>query len=380
MESNTEEVKVMHVVISGYYGFDNTGDEAILVAIIQALKKRKADIKITVLSHQPEKTRNAYGVHAISRWKIHKICRLLKKADGLISGGGSLLQDKTGPKSIPYYTAIIRMAKHYRKPVFIYAQGIGPIDRKLNQWIVKRILNKVDSITVRDSFSKELLEQVGVKKEKTIVPDPVLALQYEPVSCDWQPDLPDGQPYITVSVRNWETDKPYKRKIAASLDLLAQAGYAIVFVPMHGEQDEQASQETAAMMKEESFMAPGDLSPEEKVTVIGESKLLIGMRLHALIFSAISYTPFVAISYDPKITSFAAMCDQPLAGSVDSNDWNEQTLFDMAIHSLQDRHRSFVLNKAVRKFQQEAQQTPDLALEVIQHRALAKKKKRRRNA
>ncbi|GAE92445.1 CsaB protein [Gracilibacillus boraciitolerans JCM 21714] len=121
----------MRIVMSGYFGFDNTGDEAILQAIVDSLRKLQPDVSIVVLSNNPESTAAKYHVEAVNRWDIKAIAKTIRNADGLISGGGSLLQDKTGWKTIPYYTAVMRIAKFYRKPVFVYAQGMGPIDGAL---------------------------------------------------------------------------------------------------------------------------------------------------------------------------------------------------------------------------------------------------------
>ncbi|MBF6633431.1 MAG: polysaccharide pyruvyl transferase family protein, partial [Planococcus sp. (in: Bacteria)] len=91
----------MRIVLSGYYGFDNVGDEAILYAIIHSLKEYYPRIEIIVLSNKPEKTAETYRVKAVNRWSLKDIRAAIKSSDGLISGGGSLLQDETGRKSIP---------------------------------------------------------------------------------------------------------------------------------------------------------------------------------------------------------------------------------------------------------------------------------------
>ncbi len=116
----------MRVVISGYYGYHNVGDEAILKSIITALRSQDANIEIVVLSNDIEYTKKTYNVEAINRWNILQIYNELRKSDGLISGGGSLLQDATSNRPIKYYTFIMKIAKFAKKPVFIYAQGIGP--------------------------------------------------------------------------------------------------------------------------------------------------------------------------------------------------------------------------------------------------------------
>lgn len=93
----------MHIVLSGYYGFNNIGDEAILYSIIQSLRRLEPEIDITVLSNNPEVTESLYQTKAVNRWNPAEILLALKQADGLISGGGSLFQDETGFKSVAYY-------------------------------------------------------------------------------------------------------------------------------------------------------------------------------------------------------------------------------------------------------------------------------------
>ncbi|KOY83898.1 polysaccharide pyruvyl transferase CsaB [Lysinibacillus macroides] len=357
----------MHIVLSGYYGFDNVGDDAILLAIIQSLKKWQQDIEITVLSNNPAATEQTYGVKAMNRWKLKEIRQLLKTADGLISGGGSLLQDQTSMKTIPYYAGIIQIAKWLKKPVFVYAQGMGPINHPISKFITRQALTKIAQITVRDKASQTLLTEIGVQKEAIVVPDPVMGLNGTDFHCDWlaKEALAD-ESYIAVSVRDWPSVIAYKEKIAHCLDQLARQGEHIVFVPMHGEHDLKTSKEVATLMKEKSIIAPADLLIEEKIAVIGQSQLLIGMRLHSLIFSAIYATPFIAISYDPKIDAFAEIVEQPVIGHVEIDDWNGVTLFEQAVAILESYSTvQEKLNQAVQPLQNEATATAKLALEAF---------------
>ena len=97
------------VVLSGYYGFNNSGDETILYAMITMFRKIEPSLEITVLSNEPEKTAKQYGVEAVNRWKWGQVFRAVSGCDLFISGGGSLLQDVS--KNSPlYYLAVILLA------------------------------------------------------------------------------------------------------------------------------------------------------------------------------------------------------------------------------------------------------------------------------
>ena len=145
---------MVNILISGYYGFDNIGDESILRTLVSSLREHIPDCSLTVLSHNPASTREKYGVEAVERMSPMAILRAVKKCDMLISGGGSLLQDVTSSKSLHYYLSIIRCAQFFRKKVFIYSQGIGPIDRPGNRRAAAKALKKADGIVVRDERSR----------------------------------------------------------------------------------------------------------------------------------------------------------------------------------------------------------------------------------
>ena len=100
------------IVVSGYFGFDNSGDDAILKAMVEDFKKLNRDIEIRALSKNPEKTRRVYGINAVDRFSLKELVKALRDADLLLSGGGSLLQDITSTRSIIYYLSVIIIAKN----------------------------------------------------------------------------------------------------------------------------------------------------------------------------------------------------------------------------------------------------------------------------
>ena len=137
-----------NILISGYYGFNNIGDESILRTVIDNLREKLPDIDITVLSHDPAQTSAKYGVKAARRMSLWDILRCVLRCDLLLSGGGSLLQDATSARSILYYLFILRLAQLMGKKTFIYSQGIGPISDPRNRRLTASTLRRANGIVV----------------------------------------------------------------------------------------------------------------------------------------------------------------------------------------------------------------------------------------
>lgn len=305
---------VKRLVISGYYGFGNSGDEAVLLAMLQALERQGEQqgmrIEPIVLSIRPEMTSSQYGVRSVHRLRFHEVLAALRKSDGLISGGGSLLQDVTGVATIPYYLGIIAAAQLLGKPTFIYAQGIGPIRRPIFHRWLRSILGRSRYISVRDGESAALLNRMGISMERIeTVPDPVMGL-----SSSFGADAAktagktDDLPVIGVSVRFWEKNRCELQKLAQSLDWIKRRNNVkFRFLPFHLPADRQASQfvidEMGSAAEDAVEIVQAD-HPADMLEQVGRCRLLIGMRLHSLIYAAVQKIPMVGITYDPKVDQF----------------------------------------------------------------------------
>lgn len=318
------------IVISGYYGFQNSGDEAVLKSILTALEseshRTNVEIEPIVLSGDPEWTQQTYGVRAVHRMKLGEVRRAIKESDGLISGGGSLLQDATGWKSIPYYLGVLKLAQNMKKPTFIYAQGIGPVQRGIFKPMIRGVFKHCEYISVRDEDSAKLIQDFGVRwNEVQIVPDPVMGLPLpEPSKVqklaygggNARRVTPKGEeeeplPVIGVSVRFWEESRSELDRIAEGLKQFASKRKVhIRLLPFHLPTDEEAS----AYVKQKIGHLSGTGSqvstcsnvtdPQMMLLEVSRCELVLGMRLHSLIYAASQRVPMIGVSYDPKIDAF----------------------------------------------------------------------------
>jgi len=312
------------IVISGYYGFANAGDEAMLAAILKALHSKDSSLEMTVISGNPEVTKQVHKVNSIHRFSPLEILAAMRGADLVISGGGSLLQDVTSKRSLLYYLAILAMGRLLGKKVMLFAQGIGPIKSSFMRKLTKYVCSSVNIITVRDKDSLYELRRLGVPDSKVhLTADAVMTLPVE--SKDFGRALlnryyvPEHKMLIAISVRKWREDDRYLLEIAKAADRLIDDRNAhIVLLPLQYPLDVETCRRVQQMMvnKLESTVLAVDCDTEEFLSLIGNFNLLIGMRLHALIFSAVMGIPFVAVSYDPKVDGFVKDVGGVSAGRV----------------------------------------------------------------
>lgn len=299
------------VLISGYYGFDNSGDDAILKAIVKDLKAEDESIQITAFSNNPTFTEQIYGIEAVNRFGIVDIIRSIRGCDLFISGGGSLLQDVTSTRSLLYYLALIKLAKIFNKPVMVYANGIGPINGKMNRYITRNILEKVDLITLRDEDSKRFVEELGVSNENMYVTaDPVFTLEptdEKTIAGLFKAEgIDDNKPLIGISVRNWTNAENLVSILAKAIDYIVEKYQAnAILIPMHYPEDLSISNSILDRVATKNcYIISKKYSVEDIMGIICRTEIIIAMRLHSLIYAATQKVPMVGLVYDPKIEGF----------------------------------------------------------------------------
>jgi polysaccharide pyruvyl transferase CsaB len=302
----------MRITLLGYFGFDNLGDEAILSSQIAAIRATKPDSHITVLSKNPTKTAKQYKVSSIHRFKLWDVIQCLRHTDLFILGGGSLLQNITSNRVIPYYLGLSFLAKKLGAQVVWYAQGLGPLlTPSAKKWVLWGA-NQADRISLRDTDSIDLLKQCGYSNPIRQTIDPVL----KPILSVPQ-SLPESSPVNTLkiglSLRHWNTltEKSLKALTGVLAQIAPNKPVEIVLLALHEPDDRDLLTEVAAIFNHRPdtqqisvTLPPPVRSVDEMYDTIANLDWVFGMRLHALIIAAKMGTPAVGLVYDPKIASF----------------------------------------------------------------------------
>jgi polysaccharide pyruvyl transferase CsaB len=291
-------------LLSGYYGFGNLGDEALLEVIVSRLRARWPGCAVDVLSGDPAQTARTYRVEATPRMDLGRVRGAIDRADVVLSGGGGLLQNVTSLRSLLYYSNVIRTAVRAGKPTMVFAQSIGPLDF-WGRAIVRNFCRGIAAATVRDERSQKLFGALvpGVRVERTADPVFLFASGGEPLDLAAEGLAGDDAPLVVVSVRKWQAAEATTAALAAVVDRLAgKYGARVAFLPLGGASDAEVSTAIIRRCASTPVLLP-DYPLGQAAQVIARASLVIGMRLHALIIAARVGVPFLALPYDPKVTS-----------------------------------------------------------------------------
>lgn len=284
------------IIISGYYGFDNFGDDAILGVLVDKLKSLGHNI--AVISKNPSKTSRLYQVYSVKNFSLLSVFAAISKSDVLISGGGSLLQDVTSFKSLLYYSALIWLAQALDKKVIIFAQGIGPLKSERSLKIVKTLLTKADFVSVRDQKSLELVKSWGVNA--SLVNDPVFSLEVSPAN-------PDGT--IGVQLRDYKTMNDVLLNRLAAQILKEFPGRKIEIYAFQKSLDYKICLTFEKILKsmnpEVNTEVIHSLTKNDFIFKMSHLEYMIAMRYHAVLVALKLGIKTLAVNYDAKVTKLA---------------------------------------------------------------------------
>ena len=313
------------VVICGAYGMGNSGDEAILDAIVAEMRAIDPLMPLTVMTRDPAGASARLGLTAVHTFNFPRFLAVMRRRALYINGGGSLIQDVTSRRSLWYYLFTLRAAKRLGCKVMMYGCGIGPVKRPGGVERTRRVRNScVDAITLREPDSIEELARFGVTKPEIILAsDPALTLPSAPAeevdaALEAAGAAPGGK-YICFALRLWPGFGEKAGVFAAAARHAHEAyGLTPVFLPINHLDDGQAAALVAEKLGDTPHvLLPGPMSSALVIGLMSRMQVVVSMRLHGLIFAAGQGVPLIGVSYDPKVTAFLRCVDAgcvPLEG------------------------------------------------------------------
>ena len=286
----TSKKKAIYI---GCTGHGNLGDELVLEASIKLLSSK-------------------YFIYPISYTKptSGKYLRKLffREIDSIILGGGTIIKKN---KNESYLRLIIQFCKKYpNAELKVLGSGVADPDLALNigfptdkvTW--RKILNNASFIGVRGIRSKSELVEWGVNKEVKIVHDLAVYFKKDSIKSKHKKKR-IGVNFCNIVGRIYGLNQKLVENFANDIVIkLLDEGWEVWLYPT-------VSSDVEYMKSFFEYPVLKKLNIYENTTDINKSldfmeslDFFLGQRLHSIIFSAISYTPFIAIEYESKTSDF----------------------------------------------------------------------------
>lgn len=311
-----------NILIFGYFGCGNLGDEANLGQLIKLLREIEAENKITVISAAPDRTSATFNVAAVGKFDLFGIVKALSEADLLLGNGGSYFQDLTSKRSLLYYSALILMAKLLKVRVFLYGQGIGPLRSGIGKFIAGRVLAMADLITVRDRLSIVALAELNVRRpEIHFTAEPLLAsngVGASSVKEYWEQRKTGKRLKLGLIIRDYQFIK--KSLWDQLLDCLSRdSNVETCLIPVQTAKDGELLQEFSAIYG--LTILNTDEGWERLQQIVGGLDLLVSARLHGLVAGVLQGVPCYGLAADPKVEGFCLQLGIPFSLLTSETEW-----------------------------------------------------------
>ncbi|CAI9395043.1 hypothetical protein BACSP_00833 [Bacillus sp. T2.9-1] len=306
------------VTIFGSVGF-NIGDEAIAVATANKLLEHNPDWEITISTIKEQVINGKYenlkefniNRNSFSGWR--KLYKQIAKSDLILLGGGTMIQDKLGISlmrgMIPYMVQILFISKILNKKVITLPIGVDKLNTSLGKRMAPLFLRSVDQLFVRDANSLKYAELYTKKANiGEISADPAFFLD---LKSDAFKSSEKKESYITISLVNENLNKnTFLPAVSKGIDwILNETDYSIHLIAMDRREIEELTLfqelingiDSKFINRIQIFDINSDVY--HVTQELRNSKLLIGMRLHALILS-VGYTSLIGLSRTTKTENF----------------------------------------------------------------------------
>ncbi|MEE9159237.1 MAG: polysaccharide pyruvyl transferase family protein [Gammaproteobacteria bacterium] len=326
-------------ICGAWYESKNAGDRAILMAIANLLANRFQDIELTVFSNRPALTEKFMKplklenlrIKAISqRYQFRQALQALHRADLFLVGGGTpIYEDRF---HLLAFLLLVTVARLSGVHVMTYAISARPIRDPVSRLLCRWILRSIPLITVREASSISIIKELlgDPSRHIELYTDPVVTFRCPkaPLSAmlgeivqkvsSGTTDLVAICPHVfsatnSYHVHHYEKFPPeaidnYYTVLAKVCDRMSERA-RLLFLPMNAEDPDNdivaiRSIQERMQHGQNSIAVTEEITPDQILTLLRSCRLVVGTRLHSLVFASVTRTPMIAISYGPKVEGF----------------------------------------------------------------------------
>lgn len=321
----------LKVILAGWYGATNIGDELLLDVIAGWL--REFECELVIVSLNPDHTRKVFSCEAVDFHNLGAIAQVMSSADLFVMGGGGIFQDHhpfniealydpVAP-DIAQYARPFYMARQFGLKTAICAHGVGPITTRPAREIVADIFSKADFVSVRDQKSANLLKKLGLERELVVAPDPGWLvsnnLQVSVSASENTEGVEKSKRRLGLIVREWPEETEWNVKLLAALNRALPDDWGCVWIGFQNAIDERYVVSDRPFLERMSYLLEGSIDSSivtpssigETLQEIESCDAVLSMRLHGGIMTISSRKPVGFIEYDDKVVAANDAVDVP---------------------------------------------------------------------
>ncbi|WP_416310809.1 polysaccharide pyruvyl transferase family protein [Pseudomonas sp. W03] len=318
------------IVLCGWYGASNIGDELLLGAIVDWIKELGG--QPTIISLNPAHTEQIYGVPAVDFHNLGEIGRALADSDLFLMGGGGIFQDHHPFNACALYAPLMSDIAQYARPFYmaqqfglktmILAHGVGPLRSQQARAIARDVFSKADVVTIRDEQSTELLRSIGVTRPIVTAPDPGWHAANQVIhklAPEVSASRHDSKKTLGLIIREWPKEEGWSDKLVIAINAQLPENWRCVWLAFQHSLDEQRAASDRPYLEQLSDALADHIEDQivdcievEAMTAeLARCDALVSMRLHGSILAIALGKPCVFLEYDDKMVKAHEMAGVP---------------------------------------------------------------------
>ncbi len=283
------------VLLCGYYGYGNLGDEALAIAARKRAGEIWGESRVEVLTHNPRKR----AEH--ERMSPTAVLSALRRSDTLVLGGGTLLQNDTSRRSLFYYLCLIGLARMLGRRVELWGNGLQEVRGRLAQKALRAALLRCSYVGVRDEQSALFARECGVEDGKIHLEADLAAKTacaseraVRKILC--RMGIPKTQKYMIIAAKRGKKKNAYA--LALCVKKLKERGIVPIFLAMYPREDAELAY---TLQKKLGGAISPPLSPSEAIGLMRGAYAVLASRYHAVIFARAANTRVIIFSDEEKL-------------------------------------------------------------------------------
>lgn len=311
------------IILKGYYGRDNLGDE-IMLDLLVSFFVAKDNMRLYVMNSNPLWLKKEYNIDtpnelitgSNAKKPLFKRVRAILKCDYYIIGGGTILTDKHGLACLFEYYFEFLIRKLLKKKSAFISIGATSFKTKLGSFLCKKIVRRSTFVAIRDEISYSQLLRMCPKSSNMFKTGDIVSLcpliehqktTSKPLDKSVKKVCICPMPYYSSLNMDEKLDSQIADSFVSLIKKLNEEGKEVVLLPIQCGSNNTLDYDFCKTIESRvagniTLLKP--LSNEEKINAIGDCDCLISMRLHALLIGVLENKKVIAINHNPKIEAF----------------------------------------------------------------------------